>query len=205
MHKAFASSAWVFRSLRLALNILFAIALLIFTISSTILNWGNRKIVPEQKVNRAGYETLYTEYYDPSDPIYKNIYPNLNHIVLKDIPKLPIETIKGEAEIKQIYRSPTDHEYLIDAKTDVIIKENTLYFPNWTLLINNSPHPIYFKDPKYMGVITFKLNPGTYKAELRFENTRLRTISQLSSITALLFIFIVLLKGVLLKPILKKF
>lgn len=169
------------------------VVICVFAIFSTILNWGNRKIVPEQKVNRAGYETLYTEYYNPSDPIYKNIYPNLNHIVLKDIPKLPIETIKGEAEIKQIYRSPTDHEYLINAKTDVTIKENTLYFPNWELLINNSPYAINFKNPKYMGVITFKLNPGTYKAELRFENTKLRTISQLISILSLSSIIAVLL------------
>lgn len=165
----------------------------IFTIFSTILNWGNRKTVPEQKINRAGYETLYTEYYDPLDPIYKKVYPNLNHIVLKDIPKLPIETIKGKAEIKQIHRNPTDHEYLIDAKTDVIIKENTLYFPNWELFIDNSPHPIEFKNPKYMGVITFKLNRGIYKAELKFQNTKIRTISQLISIFSLSSIITVLL------------
>lgn len=167
------------------------------TIFSTILNWGNRKMVPEQKENRAGYETLYTEFYDPSDSIYKKYYPNLNNIVLKDIPKLPIETIKGEDEIKQIYRNPTNHQYLINARTNVLIKENTLYFPNWRLLINNSPHSIYFNDPKYMGVIMFKLTPGIYKAELRFENTKLRILSQWGSIIPLLFIIVlILLKNV---------
>ncbi len=178
-------------STKLSNKIILIICLI--TIFSTILNWGNRKMVPEQKENRAGYETLYTEFYDPSDSIYKKYYPNLNNIVLKDIPKLPIETIKGKAEIKQIYRNPTNHQYLIDAKTNVLIKENTLYFPNWRLLINNSPHAIYFKDPKYMGVIMFKLSPGIYKAELRFENTKLRTLSQRSSVITLLFIIILLI------------
>lgn len=161
----------------------------VFTVLSTILNWENRKMVPEQKENYAGYETLYTEYYDPLNPLYKKIYPNLNNVIKKDIPKLPIETIKGQAEIKQTYRNPTQHEYIIYAKTDVTIKENTLYFPNWRLLINNSPYPINFKDLRYMGVITFKLNPGIYKAELKFQNTKIRTISQNITIIALLFIF----------------
>ncbi len=162
-------------------------------IFSTILNWGNRKTVPENKENRAGYETLYTEFYDPSDSIYKKYYPNLNNIILKDIPKLPIETIRGKAEIKQIYGNPTNHQYLIDAKTNVLIKENTLYFPNWKLLINNSQYPTYFNDPRYMGTIMFKLNPGIYKAELRFENTKLRTLSQWISIIASVFIVISLI------------
>ena len=73
-------------------------------------------MVPEQKENRAGYETLYTEFYDPSGFNIQKILSKFKQYCSKDIPKLPIETIKGKAEIKQIYRNPTNHQYLIDAK-----------------------------------------------------------------------------------------
>jgi len=179
------------------LNTKVIMVICIITVLSTILNWGNRKTVPEQKVNLAGYETLYTEYYNPADPFYKRTYPKPNSVIMKNIPALPIEVMSGNAEIKQIYRNPADHEYLINAKTNVLIKENTLYFPNWNLFVNNSLYPIDIKNPKDVGAVTFKLYPGIYKVELKFQNTKLRAISQNITILSLSVIIIATLLRVM--------
>lgn len=168
----------------------FVIFVCILAIFPTILNWGNRRTIPE-----IGDEYLRNELKkgDPglgdfTMPIwtdYKNLYK---------IPKKTksIEIIKGYGIISNPKLSVTTHSYDIYAKSNVTIKENTFYFPGWTLRINNKIYPVNFEYRKNPGIITFNLKKGLYKVYLSFENTPIRNLSLNISIISLFLLILYL-------------
>jgi hypothetical protein len=91
------------------------------------------------------------------------------------------------------------HDYVIDAKTRTRFRENTLYFPGWKAYDNGKQITnIEFQDPASRGLITFYLNPGMHNVILRFEDTKLRNISNLISaisLVTLITIFLLLVIG----------
>lgn len=163
------------------------------TIIITIPNWGNRKMVPFPEENRAGYETLYTEFYDPSDPTYHLIYDDLSKVKVREIPNKKIEILTGNAIIRELKRTPNYHLYIINVKANTLFKENTLYFPGWTLNVNGKPYLFNYKNPSHRGVILFNLNPGIYKVEISLRDTSIRKISKTISLLSLLTSFGILL------------
>lgn len=177
-------------------NKIFITLICIIVIFSTILNWGNRKMIPEDYENYKNQWSLYTEYLDPKDPLflasYKNRVGQVPEIVLNR-PKSPIEILKGNADFAKIEKKSTKHSYIVYAKTDAYIKESTFYFPGWSLKVNNLDYPINFKNPKYASIITFKLPKGLYKADLIFEDTPVRKISKLISLGTLFIVALSLL------------
>ncbi|OGH12182.1 MAG: hypothetical protein A2857_03340 [Candidatus Levybacteria bacterium RIFCSPHIGHO2_01_FULL_36_15] len=159
----------------------------IFTIYTTILNWGNRKMVPENRDIYVGYGEMYTEYYERDNPFYQKNY-NFDGYILKRPSGKNIEIVTGKANLLEINRNPTKHEYIMQVKEATTFKENTFYFPGWTLMVNNKLHKINYQNLNNLGIITFDLNPGLYKTELIFNNTPVRSFSQSISI----FTFILL-------------
>ena len=106
---------------------------------------------------------------------------------MEERPKSVIEVIDGAAVIKKISRSSTHHKYQVNAKNRVGIRENTLYFPGWTVYIDSKKNEaVEFQDPHNRGIMTFYVPPGTHIIDVVFQNTKLRTISNLISITTLL-------------------
>lgn len=163
------------------------------TILITIPNWGNRKMASFPTENRSGYETLYTEYYDPSDPIYHKIYDDLGKVKVREIPNEYIKALDGNTNIKPITHSPNYHFYIANTKTTSLIKENTLYFPGWKLYINNKQQEFNYKSEKYRGIILFNLKPGIYKIELKLEDTLIRSLGKLISFSSLILLLIAIL------------
>lgn len=155
----------------------FLLALCMPTIMYTILNWGNRRVIPEitdislMQGYKRGIEDI--SGLEPSSPKWADVYKK----GIKIRPAEPIEILEGDGRFKQIFRSSTKHEYLIEAKSNLLVKENTLYFPGWTLYANNKLHSINYTTKEFPGVITFRLNEGLYKAELVFKDTPVRTFS----------------------------
>jgi hypothetical protein len=156
-------------------------------IFSTIVNWGNRKMIPEQTdvailkilpfapaLEEAGG--------DPAVPIWS---VKSNTYWKKNIPNSHLEVLTGNAVVKEIKRNSTQHEYIVSVTGDTLFKENTLYFPNWTLRANNQIRKITYTNPRYPGVIIFSLPKGLYKVDLSFDNSQVRTIGQSLSICAL--------------------
>jgi len=155
----------------------FIVTLCVITIFSTILNWGNRKMVPIDPNSFSTHWSLYTEYYEKGNPFYEKIYQQKSHLAptfVLDRPKEPLEVLEGDATLRQIERSSLSHEYVAHIKKHAVLQENTLYFPGWTVHANGTLVAINYEHPSKLGVITFNLPEGLYKLVVSFEDTKAR-------------------------------
>ena len=171
-------------------NSKFIIFICLLVVFSTILNWGNRGSVPEitdkileeqipfTATNGAAFSQAITIWSDPKDPFARSI------------PTKHMDIIKGKGEIKELYRINTRHEYSVDAKTQLIVKENTLYFPGWHVYIDHIPQKIeilYSSSPK--GVISFTVPPGKHTVEVVFKDTLVVILGKIVSMVTLILLF----------------
>ena len=109
-------------------------------------------------------------------------------------PKAHLEIISGQAEIKEISRTSTRHEYEVTVKEKTRLRENTLYFPGWEVLVDNEVSGVEFQDPQNRGLMTFNLLPGGHHVLISFKETKLRLLADLISlISVILLIFLFLL------------
>lgn len=100
-------------------------------------------------------------------------------------PKIHTEVIDGNAKVVEVFRNSTKHEYRIDVPDKAGIRENTVYFPGWTVKIDGKPVPIVFQDGHNRGVITFAVPKGQHKISVEFGETKLRFFSDILSIFSL--------------------
>jgi hypothetical protein len=106
--------------------------------------------------------------------------------------------IDGKALIHETLRTSTHHEYEVFVESDnARFKDNTVYFPGWSVFANGQKKDIQFQDPSERGIITFSLSKGEYKVDVIFENTKLRLLSNWISVVSFagvlmlgLFVFI---------------
>lgn len=159
------------------------VLLAFFVIISTLLNWGNRKML--LKDDQAIYEHAidfpdYTKkgYSDPNFTIWTD--PKSSWIGVP--PKAPIEIIIGRAKIVTLEHTSTYHEYILQAATPITIRENTLYFPGWEMEVNNKPYPFSYTEKPYAGILTAQFDPGLYDIQLKFRDTPLRFYAKLLSL-----------------------
>ncbi|MBI3366451.1 hypothetical protein HY041_02390 [Candidatus Roizmanbacteria bacterium] len=164
----------------------FLIIICTLTILSTILNWGNRRTIPEIGDKELQHELL--SGYTPTNIVIKPKWVGQKEFYdFQSSPsKKPLEILNGSAQILAISRTTSKHEYLINAQSQATLKENTFYFPGWDLKINNNPYPINYLDKQFPGIITFKLNKGLYRAELSFTDTKIRQVYSWISLTSLI-------------------
>jgi len=104
----------------------------------------------------------------------------------------PIEVISGRALIQEEFRSSVRHKYLVVAQERSQIRENTLYFPGWSVYVDGRKldiSEIEFQDAKNRGVMTFFVDAGEHNMELVFTDTKLRMMANAISLLS----FIVLL------------
>ena len=126
------------------------------------------------------------------DSFYKNVYagttdtgessPRWSVRFMERFPEAPMEVIEGKAEIEEVGRSTTRHEYLVKAETPARLVENTLYFPGWTVWVDGEQREIQFQDPAHRGLITFWVFPGKHQVVVKFGETRLRLFANLVSL-----------------------
>lgn len=171
----------------------FIVLLCFLTIFYTILNWGNRRTIPTISDNYLKNEfNLRPDgcCLEPTSPKWADI----NKSKLRIKPKSSIEILNGDATITEIFRNPISHLYKINAQSNVKIKENTLFFPGWTVTANNKPLLINYKNPKAPGVIIFDLNKGIYNVYVQFVDLPIVTFSKwlsgLSIFGILIYIFV---------------
>lgn len=167
----------------------FIFLLCLFTIFSTILNWGNRRTIPNIQDDYLKQEFNIKPDIggmEPSSPIWAN----LEKSKLRVKPKSNIEITGGKAQVLEILRTPIHHEYLINAESEIEVKENTLFFPGWKATINNKPHVINYTNPQSPGVITFKFNKGFYKINVEYVDLPIIIFSEYLSIVSLAAILI---------------
>lgn len=109
--------------------------------------------------------------------------------------RAPVEIISGSARVEEVFRSSTRHEYKVTASKDAQLRENTLYFPGWNIYVNGKRldvnSEIEFQDSVNRGVMTFYVDKGVSRVEVVFEDTKLRTFSNMISVFALVSIILV--------------
>jgi hypothetical protein len=172
-------------------NKYFIFFLCLFTVMSTILNWGNRKMVPE---NVDGYKnewSMYSEYYMQGNPVYQKRYEErigsvATLVLTRD--KYPLDILSGKAVFIQTGRTPIDHEYVIKVISDSDIKENTFYFPGWKVIAEGKEIPINYENKNNFGLITFRLKKGLYKVSVIFADTPVRRLGKDISLISLILL-----------------
>lgn len=112
-------------------------------------------------------------------------------------PKSQIEVISGKAGIKKLISSSTFHEYLVDAESTARLKENTLFFPGWTVMVDNKPVEVQYQDPDYRGIMTFKITKGMHDVVVKFEETKTRLVADIISGSSFLILVIISIAAVI--------
>ncbi len=161
--------------------------LVILTISTTILNWGQRRVISTindtvlMKDISLGTKWADTHFY----ALPKWVNPN--NLWFSNIPKSNIEILKGNADIQSTYRAYTMHVYKLDAKDQITLRENTLYFPGWKASSNGKSVGI---NPDRNGIVTMNLYKGKQTLELSYSDLPLFMLSKIISVIS---IFLVLM------------
>ncbi len=134
-----------------------------------------------------------------SDSFFKQVYhgttdtgessPIWSIRFMEQEPSNTIEILEGDAIIEEVHRSTGRHEYKVEVNEKTRVRENTLYFPGWNIYLNDrkldASSEIEFQDEANRGVMTFWVEPGIEKIVLKFENTKIRTASEIVSLSAI--------------------
>ena len=105
--------------------------------------------------------------------------------------KAHMEIFDGKALISEISRNSIKHSYKVSVLSDkALVKDNTVYFPSWTVFANGKKIPIQFQDPNQRGLITFSLSKGEYNVDVVFKDTKLRIVSNLISVLTAVFLIV---------------
>ncbi len=175
------------------------IFLLVFiTIFYTILNWGNRQTEPQINDTVLRNQSVFTD--NSSVELTTPYWVHINFNKTYQFPQGHIQILSGKAEIRETKRLQTVHRYIVNAQTNVEIKENTFYYPGWTVTANGSVLKLNYNNPKYPGIITFKLPKGKYSVDLEFKDTNDRKIGEIISGLSLALLIIAFAYFKLTKP-----
>ena len=167
-------------------------------VTSTLLNWGNRKMVlPSVKPLTIEVEN-YTEYVDPGsiNSYQKFVFHDKiksQIVALSSAYKTPIEFISGSGSYIKLGKTETKHIYIIDANQNSIIRENTYYFPGWKVYIDGKETTINHNNE--YGIITFNIQKGLHKVDVVLEDTKIRELSKIISVISLGLLLFILLKA----------
>ncbi len=107
-----------------------------------------------------------------------------------EYPKKGIEIIDGEGEILNLMRKSNFHTFTVDAKSDINILDNTVYFPGWIVNVDNEKVPIEFQDVNNRGLITFNVPAGEHKVKVYFGESPIRILSDLVSLAGLVILIV---------------
>jgi len=136
-----------------------------------------------------GFETIDEKYYwnYPLDTTY---YGETDVIWsaggASSYPKQRVEVIGGKAVIKNFKKKSNLHTFLVDAQNEAQLVDHTQYFPGWRVMVDNKEVKIEFQDPNNRGEITFWVPEGKHFVKVLFEETPIRLIADILSITTLL-------------------
>ncbi len=92
------------------------------------------------------------------------------------------------AVIDMIYRSSDKHVYKIKSETENLVIDETFYYPNWRVFVDDKLVPIEFQNPNYRGLITFEIPKGESVVKVIFSDTKVRIVAK--AITAASWIIV---------------
>ncbi len=157
---------------------------------STILNWGQRRVIPEIEDINLQKNLPYSTYQGEHHYYAITRYVNPRNPWFSKIPPANIELLNGQADIKNIYRSSTNHQYQVNATIESIVRENTLYFPGWNAYANENSLKVF---PDKDGIININLPKSNYILTLKYEDIFLFKLSKIVSLIGLISIIFYLI------------
>ncbi len=172
---------------------LFLVIAIGLTILYTSLNWGNRGTIstinddslrnglPISTASGEGLAYLGTPR-----------WINPKHIWMKDTPKKHAEIIHGNGEVIEIGRSTNKHEYIVNANTQMTIRENTAFFPGWKIYDNKNEIKIDYENKKDQGIMRFSVNKGLHYVSVGYKDIQELRIAKIVSSLTLLFCIVYL-------------
>lgn len=95
------------------------------------------------------------------------------------------EIVQGVGKVTSRELKNGSRRYEITADTEVLISDNTFYFPGWNVYTDGQKTNIEFQDPAYRGVITFKVPPGIHSVYVVYEDTKVRRVGKWISMATL--------------------
>lgn len=107
------------------------------------------------------------------------------------LPKAPAEIIEGEGRIQNYKKKSQIHEYVVNAKYDIRILENTIFYPGWLVKVDNVLTNVEFQDYHYRGLITFRVPKGKHNVKVFFVEPRNRKIANLISVAAFMVVIFI--------------
>lgn len=172
-------------------------ALILLTVLSTILNWGNRRMITDindkwllNNLPKSSYEGEALG--GMGQPIW---IPNNGKTFVLVPPKSHAEIIKGEGKINLITRKTQYHEILTSSKTLLTVKDNTWFFPGWKAYVDNREIPINYATKNYPGIIKINVPIGMHDVVIKYDDLLPIKISKYLSVATLLFIFLFYFSG----------
>lgn len=163
--------------------------LIIVAVGSTILNWGQRRVIPE--ITDSVLKTnLWKSTSEGEAHFYANTkWVDVNNPWFSKLPDQHLEIIQGKGIVKEIKRTSIRHDYVINAQTPIVIKENTLYYPGWKLKSNYNDIFVY---PGKRGIVNAKLPSGLQYVELVYGDVLPYKATKIIS-TGIFFILLLML------------
>ena len=135
----------------------------IVTVMITVLNWGNRKMVPLT-------QTLITKLQFCIQNMLNLVILCMDNVltsgrnrkiqIVFSAPKANLEIISGKGVVKEISRTPINHQYVVAVDTDILLSENTYYFPGWKIYVNGKLTSVDIKNPKKLRDASFQFKKG---------------------------------------------
>ena len=154
------------------------------------------------RISRTSYEFVPKE--------VKTIKSELNTTILtiekKNLPSRPLEILSGAGNITILKNKFQEKEFFIDAKTPLTFRLNTFNFPGWkayltpssvipstsTSLSVNSVRNLNTYDTNDLKLITVNVPSGKHNLRFNFEDTNIRKVANIISVTTFALITLLL-------------
>jgi len=160
----------------------------ILAIGTTLLNWGNRRVIPEitdtTLKNNLPYSTSQGEALSWDNTIW---YSNKN-VWINKVPVSKIDVIRGVAKITILCFTSTKHYFSVNSTGGATLKDNTLYFPGWDVMINGKQADINFMNKQYPGIITFNVPAGQTRVIVEYKDLPMLQVLKFVFILSLVII-----------------
>ncbi|MDO8269508.1 MAG: 6-pyruvoyl-tetrahydropterin synthase-related protein [Candidatus Levybacteria bacterium] len=107
----------------------------------------------------------------------------------KDYPKSRVEFTKGNGNITSFVSNNSSQKFLIFSEEESEMVSHTQYFPGWVVRIDGSKTPIQFQDQNHRGEILFTVPAGSHSIEIKFEESKIRFVSNILTFLSLVLLF----------------
>lgn len=147
-------------------------ALIFATIGYTIINWGNRRTIPE-----IADDTLRknipqsTRNYEGMAVMASPRWLDLNDLWEKKVPEKHLDVLSGRGAVREVKRQQEYHAYIVSADNNLTLRENTLYFPGWSIMVDTLSTPIQYTQNNSLGKMVFLVPKGLHLVEAVYKDS----------------------------------